>query len=290
MFAFAVLPAVLVSTITACSSGPTVPAGNGSWLETAYGPPWDAINGSGTTAYGIDLRAGPPMLVSRSTPRSSSRSPITTCGPTRSAPRRVHRGRDRRRDQRPPHRHLRLAGRANQTAWGPATTSPSPRPPTPAPAMPLGQTQAPTHPAARRPNCTSRRRSPTRSRTPTSMAPSGSTWASTTPARADRRQWRRQTLTYRQARLGPAGAPSLRRRARWRRRLPPRRRARQGRYVYVTEGIVPTVQAKAGQAGQPIATFTGCIETGSGWRPRREPMAAVPGQACGSGDPGCRST
>ena len=62
VFAFVVLPAVLVSTITACSNGPTVPAGNGSWLATAYGPPWGGIQGNGVTATGINLTAGPPML------------------------------------------------------------------------------------------------------------------------------------------------------------------------------------------------------------------------------------
>ena len=62
VFAFVVLPAVLVSTITACSSGTALPAGNGSWLATAYGPPWGGIQGDGVTATGINLTGGPPML------------------------------------------------------------------------------------------------------------------------------------------------------------------------------------------------------------------------------------
>ena len=37
-----------------------LPVGSGPWIATAYGPPWDAINGSGITATGLDLTAGPP--------------------------------------------------------------------------------------------------------------------------------------------------------------------------------------------------------------------------------------
>ncbi len=37
--------------------------GSGSWIATAYGPPWDAENGSGITATGINLTAGPPAYV-----------------------------------------------------------------------------------------------------------------------------------------------------------------------------------------------------------------------------------
>jgi 3D (Asp-Asp-Asp) domain-containing protein len=31
-------------------------SGHGEWLATAYGPPWEGINGTGVTATGIDLR------------------------------------------------------------------------------------------------------------------------------------------------------------------------------------------------------------------------------------------
>jgi murein DD-endopeptidase MepM/ murein hydrolase activator NlpD len=64
-----------------------------------------------------------------------------------------------------------------------------------------------------------------------------------------------------------------------------------GRYVYLTEGIMPTVAV--GQrvaAGQPIATFTGCIETGWSTGVGANTMAAALGQQCKSGDPGCVST
>jgi 3D (Asp-Asp-Asp) domain-containing protein len=50
----------------ACDSqtGPAggFPAGSGSWIATAYGPPWTDGNGSGVTATGIDLTAAPPAL------------------------------------------------------------------------------------------------------------------------------------------------------------------------------------------------------------------------------------
>ncbi len=34
--------------------------GSGGWVATAYGPPWGGIQGSGITATGLDLSAGPP--------------------------------------------------------------------------------------------------------------------------------------------------------------------------------------------------------------------------------------
>src|SRR5438874_12732213 len=38
------------------------PGASGSWLATAYGPPWRGIEGGGITATGVDLTAGPPAL------------------------------------------------------------------------------------------------------------------------------------------------------------------------------------------------------------------------------------
>jgi hypothetical protein len=62
--------------------------------------------------------------------------------------------------------------------------------------------------------------------------------------------------------------------------------------VYVAEGIIPTVTSgEQVAAGQQVATFTGCIETG--WAQGGQgdgAMAAALGQACTDGDPGCRST
>jgi 3D (Asp-Asp-Asp) domain-containing protein len=43
-------------------AGPTTfPPGGGSWVATAYGPPWGGINGNGITATGVNLTAGQPM-------------------------------------------------------------------------------------------------------------------------------------------------------------------------------------------------------------------------------------
>jgi 3D (Asp-Asp-Asp) domain-containing protein len=52
------------SSQTAACAGLTPAAGEADdFLATAYGPPWNAINGSGVTATGIDLTAGPSALV-----------------------------------------------------------------------------------------------------------------------------------------------------------------------------------------------------------------------------------
>ena len=40
----------------------TPPSGHGSWIATAYGPPWGGIQGNGITATGLNLTAGPPAL------------------------------------------------------------------------------------------------------------------------------------------------------------------------------------------------------------------------------------
>ena len=59
------LPAVLLGGVATeqCAPPPTRgagTAGGGSWIATAYGPPWNAINGTGVTATGLNLTAGPP--------------------------------------------------------------------------------------------------------------------------------------------------------------------------------------------------------------------------------------
>jgi 3D (Asp-Asp-Asp) domain-containing protein len=61
------LVAVLVGATGAggaCAAGldPRSPGLSGSWLATAYGPPWEGIEGQGVTATGVDLRSGPPAL------------------------------------------------------------------------------------------------------------------------------------------------------------------------------------------------------------------------------------
>ena len=65
-FTIVLAPIVLLAGagIPPCTSivpAPTgFPAGSGAWIATAYGPPWDAMNGSGVTATGLNLTAGPP--------------------------------------------------------------------------------------------------------------------------------------------------------------------------------------------------------------------------------------
>ena len=62
--ALAVLVAALAgaSAAPACSGGTPTSSGGGGWLATAYGPPWSGGNGSGITATGLDLSAGPAVL------------------------------------------------------------------------------------------------------------------------------------------------------------------------------------------------------------------------------------
>jgi 3D (Asp-Asp-Asp) domain-containing protein len=49
----------------ACSlaaSGPVSASASGSWVATAYGPPWGGIEGTGVTATSLDLTAGQPAF------------------------------------------------------------------------------------------------------------------------------------------------------------------------------------------------------------------------------------
>jgi 3D (Asp-Asp-Asp) domain-containing protein len=63
----AVLAVVLSASqeAAACAPGGTAPASPpppGSWIATAYGPPWGGIQGNGVTATGLNLTAGQPAL------------------------------------------------------------------------------------------------------------------------------------------------------------------------------------------------------------------------------------
>lgn len=61
-----VLAALLGASVggAACAAGPPqlTSMGAGSWLATAYGPPWGGIEGDGITATGVDLTGGPPAF------------------------------------------------------------------------------------------------------------------------------------------------------------------------------------------------------------------------------------
>ena len=67
----------------------------------------------------------------------------------------------------------------------------------------------------------------------------------------------------------------------------------QGRYIYTTEDVVPSVHVgQTVAAGQPIASFTpnGCIETGFASGPGPNPEAAALGQQGTVGDAGANRT
>src|ERR1035437_9253466 len=60
--ALVVLLAALSGASAGCADAAAPAASAGSWLATAYGPPWSDGNGSGITATGLNLTAGPAML------------------------------------------------------------------------------------------------------------------------------------------------------------------------------------------------------------------------------------
>ena len=280
LFAFVLLPAVLVSTLDSCSSGTTPPPGNGSWLATAYGPPWGGIQGDGVTATGINLTAGPPDARGRGRPerdpaaqlRARAAEPVRHLG-------RLLRRRHRRRDHRPPRRHLRLARPRRPGRLGDRQVSVTPA------ADPGAGERARTGPGPstgfrRQPSAGQPAGTRTRSRTRPRSCPGGSTWASTTRARPDRRARRRDRhlLAGGGHRLG---AVLVLGRTRRRGRVQARRRRRPGPLRLRDRGDRPEVQV--GQqiaAGQPVATFTGCIEMGWATGTGDQPMAAALGQAC----------
>ena len=51
---------ISLSGDSGASSGPGMQGGTGSWVATAYGPPWGGIQGDGVTATGLNLTAGRP--------------------------------------------------------------------------------------------------------------------------------------------------------------------------------------------------------------------------------------
>lgn len=61
------LPVVLLGGVSSLQCTPlsavsSFPTGGGRWIATAYGPPWNAINGSGVTATGLNLTGGQPAF------------------------------------------------------------------------------------------------------------------------------------------------------------------------------------------------------------------------------------
>ena len=91
----------------------------GSWLATAYGPPWDDGNGSGITATGLNLTAGPPLLEVAVDPSVIALGSYVYVQPnpfdTTDA---FYAGDTGSSDPRPPRRHLRLARPRQPTGVG----------------------------------------------------------------------------------------------------------------------------------------------------------------------------
>ena len=138
---------------TSIASSPTgLPVGSGPWIATAYGPPWDAINGSGVTATGLNLTAGPARLRDRRRPVGDPAAELCA--------------RLAQPVQAPAHafyagdtggaiigRHVDIydwQGRASQDAWGVrhVTVTPAPNPGTGSLLGEITPTAAATQPAA----------------------------------------------------------------------------------------------------------------------------------------------
>ena len=295
VLALAVVPAVLLSTVGGgCDVGYQAGSGSGLWLATAYGPPWGGIEGDGVTATGINLMAGPAMLEVAVDPHVIALgrfvhvepNPFNTAGAFYAGD----------TGGAIVGQHVDIydwRGRAAQDAWGARQVSVTPAA-NPGTGDVLGQVQAPAlapppgggdcGPSSdggyRNPFASSTSVVPERVDmgvdydgagpidalgygTVTYSAPDGAGWGPFSCSGGHG-----GAVVYR---LGDG--PDA------------------GRYVYVTEGIIPLVTAgERVQAGQAIASFTGCIETGWGTGVGADPMAAALGQACSSGDAGCVST
>jgi 3D (Asp-Asp-Asp) domain-containing protein len=296
VLALATVPAVLLLTAAGGCDVGYQPGGSGSWVATAYGPPWVGIQGDGITATGIDLRSGravlevavdPHLIALRSfvhvEPNPFGTTAAFYAGDTGGAI---------------VGRHVDIydwQGRAAQDAWGARSVSVTAAA-DPGAGNALGQVQAPalpTPPAGggscaasgaggyQNPFANSTSITPERidmgvdysgtgaidalgTGVVTCAQPAGTGWGPFSCSGGHG-----GAVVYRLT-----GGPDA------------------GRYVYVAEGIIPTVTAgEQVQAGQPVATFTGCIETGWGQGAGGDgAMAAAVGQACTSGDAGCRST
>jgi 3D (Asp-Asp-Asp) domain-containing protein len=288
-----------------CTSNPGVnvsASGRGGFEETAYGPPWNQLNGSGVTAYGIDLSAGQPMLEIAIDPGVLRPlafyhvwpNPFGThgafiAGDTGGAITGAHID------------TYDWLGRKSQDAWGTRYGVTVTAAASPGAGNATGEIQAPpTLPTVTQTACSQLLATAlppgvytSPFRTSTSVYPAridmGVDYTGTGPivALGD------ATVTYSQpsnAGWGPfscsgghGGAivyqlddgPD------------------RGRYVYLAEGIIPAVaDGQHVRAGDQVATFTGCIEIGWASGNGDQPMAqvTVPEQACTSGDDGCRST
>lgn len=305
VIALVAVVSLIASTGNQCMSNPQGnldSSGHGGFEETAYGPPWDQLNGSGVTAYGIDLTAGQPMLEIAVDPSVLQPlafyhvwpNPFGThgafiAGDTGGAIKGAHID---TYDWR---------GRASQDAWGVRYGVSITKAANPGSASATGQLQAPpSTPTAIQGTC---------SQLTGVSVPAG---IYVNPFRFSTNIYRNRidmgvdytgtgsivalgdaTVTYSQASdsgwgpfscSGGHGGAIV-----YQLTAGPDR----GRYVYLAEGVIPTLtDGQHVNAGEQVATFTGCIETGWGSGNGDQPMAqvTVPEQACTSGDSGCHST
>lgn len=299
-FLLVTLPVVLLGGAAQQCSPPATAggSGHGGFEETVYGPPWGGIEGGGVTAYGINLTRGQPMLEIAIDPTVLTPlayyhvwpNPFGThgaflAGDTGGAIIGQHID------------TYDWLGPANMSAWGVHNGVSVTKAADPGAGAATGQLTAPaSQPSPIQMQCGQLAGMSVGGyvnpfRASTSITPGridmGVDYTGTGPIVA----MGAGTVTYSQpsnAGWGPfsctggyGGAVVYQLSG----------GADRGRYVYVAEGIIPSVTAgQPLRPGQQIATFTGCIETGWGSGSGDQPQAAALGQECQSGDAGCHST
>jgi 3D (Asp-Asp-Asp) domain-containing protein len=300
-FLLVLLPVVLIAgAADQCgpAGAPASGSGHGRFEETVYGPPWGGIEGEGVTAYGIDLRAGQPMLEIAIDPSVLQSRAYYHVWPNPFRARGAFLAGDTGGAIKGQHIDTYdWLGRASQDAWGVHYGVSVTKAADPGTAAATGQLTAPASQQSQiQMQCGQLTGMPVGGyvnpfRASTSITAGridmGVDYTGTGPIVA----MGAGTVTYSQpsnAGWGPysctgghGGAVVYRLAG----------GADRGRYVYVAEGIIPTVAAgQPLRPGQQVAMFTGCIETGWGSGSGDQPQAAALGQECQSGDAGCHST
>lgn len=319
LLAFAALAAIMVPMIMLaggvgqCGVATQAPGGSGGFEETAYGPPWGGIQGSGVTAYGVDLRAGQPMLEIAIDPTVLQPRAYYHVWPNPFGTNGAFLAGDTGGAIKG--RHIDTydwKGRGDQTAWGVRENVNVTKAADPGSGSALNEAQSPAAtPDSTQAGCAEIAAvqgapgsyvSPFRASTAVqpSRIDQGVDYSGTGPivaigdavvtlSEAYDPGWAAGGGQPFGCAGGHAGALVY--------RLTDG--PDQGRYVYVTEGIDPTVPATQNghptvlAAGETVGTFTGCIEIGWGSGVGDQPMAQVtnPPQSCGGGgDGGCRSS
>jgi 3D (Asp-Asp-Asp) domain-containing protein len=276
----------------------------GGFEETVYGPPWGGIEGGGTTATGINLTAGQPMLEIAVDPGVLALRSYYHVWPNPFGSHGAFLAGDT--GGAIIGRHIDTydwKGRADQSVWGVRYGVSVTKAANPGAGNAIGQVQAPaSNLTAIQGQCAQLVSSGVLNLPPGVYANPFHSSRSLTSLRIDMGvdysgtgpigAIGNATTTYAQASgtgWGPfscsgghGGAVVY--------RLTDGPDA--GRHVYTTEGIIPTVAAgQTVKAGQTVATFTGCIEIGWGSGAGDGTQAVVLGQECGGGqDPGCHST